>query len=278
MHLETKRLKDLSKTEKDKFFIRIGIAKNRLENIRKLPAKIKLIEAAKLALEIDPTANEDFIEWIAGYKWRGVAHNYFDNFDALLSLAKKELPEIRNKFEIKTSNDKIDILKLLPKKINNCNLYFDINDDFIYIWQKDISRVRKIRLKRIVDKKIFLIGIALYAGEGTKSLKRSGIEIVNSNFSIMRTFVKFLSELGIKKDELKARVHVHSGKDIEEAIDLWIENIGLKRKQFNKPLIKKTNYYSKEKSFTLDLRFYNSMMQKILLFWVTNFEETINKI
>jgi hypothetical protein len=276
MHLETKKLKDLSKGKRDNFLIKIGINKNKLESIRKLPAKQKLIESAKLALKIDPTANEDFIEWIAGYEWRGIVHNYFDNLDALLILAKKELPCIKKSFIYKNNNDKIDILRILPSKIDNLNLHYDINGDEIHIWQKDTSRIRSIKLRREVDKKIFLAGISLYAGEGTKAEGAHDVEIVNSNVSLIRTFIRFLSALGIKKEKIKVRVHVHDKEDVEYATQLWMKNAGLIRGQFKKPLIKKKSRNFTKKDFTLDLRFYNSMLHHLLLYWLSDLEKTID--
>ncbi|MFH0929554.1 MAG: hypothetical protein V1818_04360 [Candidatus Aenigmatarchaeota archaeon] len=157
MHLETKYLKELSKNERDKIFVKIGIKKNKLKCIRKLPPKQKLIESAKIALQIDPTTNEDFIEWIAGYEWRGIVHNYFDNLDALLSFAKKELPVIRKSFVYKNNPKKIDILRILPSKIDILDLHCDINEDEIHIWQKNNSRIRSVKLRREIDKKSFLL-------------------------------------------------------------------------------------------------------------------------
>jgi hypothetical protein len=276
MHIETKKLKALSKNKRDDFLIKIGISKNKLEIIRKLPARQKLIESAKIALQKDPTANEDFIEWIAGYEWRGIVHNYFDNLDALLLLAKEELPQVKKSFAYKNNNDKIDVLRILPSKINNLNLYYDINEDEILVWQKNVSRIRSIKLKREIDKKIFLVGISLYAGEGTKA--RHDVEIVNSSFFLIRLFIRFLSALGIKKDKIRVRIHVHDKEDVEYATRLWMKNTGLTREQFNKPLIKKRNHRVAKKDLTLDLRFYNSMLQHLLLYWLSDLDKIIDRI
>lgn len=120
--------------------------------------------------------------------------------------------------------------------------------------------------------------MSLYAGEGTKSKGRHDVEIVNSNFSLIRIFIKFLSALGIKKDEIGARVHVHDKKDVEHATQLWMENVGLTRKQFKKPLMKKRGRKVNKRCFTLDLRVYNSMLQNLLLYWLSDLERIIDYI
>lgn len=280
MHIITKPLSKLSKDKREKFFQSLGIPTSDIFKIRNLPPKKRLLEAAKLALRIDPTPNSDLIEWLAGYSWRGALYHHYKNLESLLSIAKPKISSFKRLSPISLEKDQIDLSKFIPEIIGDLKLFVDCDGNYLHIWQKVGTRVRTIKLRRKCNKKLFLTGVALYAGEGSKTpYTTRKIEIVNTSPVIVKTFIKFLDNLGIPKNKLKARIHAHSESEAEKSEEFWMKKINIKRKQFIKSLIRKSNKKrgSKKISYAIDIHYNSSMLRFLFIYWVNNLDKIIQK-
>lgn len=102
-------------------------------------------------------------------------------------------------------------------------------------------------IKYISERELFLIGVVLYWGEGTKkSGQRPGsmVDFANSDPDMVRIFVRWLRQCcNICDDYMQVRLHLHiSHKDREEALkQLWSKMIGLPLDNFSKTVYKKHN-------------------------------------
>jgi len=96
---------------------------------------------------------------------------------------------------------------------------------------KDIGRFSK--------REIFLLGLFLYWGEGTKTSSCS-TALTNTNPAMIKFFIKWLELLGISKKDLKVKLHLYSDMNIEESIAFWSKDIKIPISQFKKLYIKKT--------------------------------------
>lgn len=100
---------------------------------------------------------------------------------------------------------------------------------------KDIGKFSK--------REIFLLGLFLYWGEGTKSAICS-TQLTNTNPAMIKFFIRWLELLGVNKRDLKVKLHLYSDMNIKQAIDFWSKELKIPINQFKKPYIKETKLKS----------------------------------
>jgi hypothetical protein len=88
---------------------------------------------------------------------------------------------------------------------------------------------------RITKRDILIAGIALYAGEGSKT--QNLVRLVNTNPDIIRFFIKWLAVLGVTTDHIAVRVHAYPETDIVKAESYWQHVTGVPKSQFQKVCI-----------------------------------------
>jgi len=273
MHVITRQLSKLSKNEKDEFFKKLGFSNSEVRRIRKLPPKNRILEAARIASSVDPTPNSDMIEWLAGYSWRGALYHHYNSLGELLNSVNIKSSFKRPERIINLKENQLDILNIIPENAESSNVWVDSEGNYLNIWQKRGVKIPPIKLKRIVNKNLFLVGIALYAGEGSKTPSTTRkVEIVNTNPIIIKIFIRFLENIGISRNKLKARIHAHSIKEAERGIKFWSDELNIKNKQFLQPLLKKSNSQkiNVDKMPAIDIQYNNSMMRFLITNWVNN--------
>lgn len=96
---------------------------------------------------------------------------------------------------------------------------------------KDIGQFSK--------REIFLLGLFLYWGEGTKTAN-SSTQLTNTNPAMLKFFIKWLDLLGVNKKDLKVKLHLYSDMDIKKSIIYWSKELKIPMNQFKKPYIKET--------------------------------------
>jgi len=90
------------------------------------------------------------------------------------------------------------------------------------------------------------IGLTIFWTEGNHSQKGKGgkrIEVVNSNPEIIKIFLTFLRRFKIDESRLRGRIQVHDKNEVEKAESFWSMISGIRRKQFQKPIIKKSKVH-----------------------------------
>ena len=92
-------------------------------------------------------------------------------------------------------------------------------------------------------REIFLLGLFLYWGEGTKAAN-SSTQLTNTNPAMIKFFIKWLELLGVEKKNLKVKLHLYSDMNIKESVAFWSKELKIPVSQFKKPYIKETNLKS----------------------------------
>ncbi|MGB6839149.1 MAG: helix-turn-helix domain-containing protein [Microgenomates group bacterium] len=97
------------------------------------------------------------------------------------------------------------------------------------------------RLLPLTKRELYLCGLFLYWGEGVKGL-RTGVSLNNTDPKVIKFYYLWMTgALGIPKGKIKVAVHLYEDMDVEESLDYWSRLVGISRKQFIKPYIKKSN-------------------------------------
>lgn len=108
---------------------------------------------------------------------------------------------------------------------------------------------KEIRLKEVYKKvskdignlstrDLFLAGLFLYWGEGTKA-QNSLVALTNTNPAMIKFFINWLKLFGVKNKDLKIKLHLYSDMKIKESLDFWAKELNIPICQFYKPYIKK---------------------------------------
>lgn len=121
-------------------------------------------------------------------------------------------------------------------------------------YRNTMKAKRETRLKGVYEKvskdigvfskrEIFLLGLFLYWGEGTKAQK-SSVTLTNTNPAMLKFFIKWLELFNVKRENLKVKLHLYSDMNIKQSIDFWSKELKIPLSQFRKPYIKKTQLKS----------------------------------
>lgn len=108
----------------------------------------------------------------------------------------------------------------------------------------DIKRMKNLaekELGKLTKRDLWLLGIGLYLGEGTKL--REHIRIINSDPEIIKIAVWWFRDIcGLKNENFSPFVHLYPDNNIQETIKYWSRIIGIPIKQFGKTQIdRRTN-------------------------------------
>jgi transcriptional regulator with XRE-family HTH domain len=90
---------------------------------------------------------------------------------------------------------------------------------------------------------IFIAGLFLYWGEGTKA-QNSMVALTNTNPAMIKFFIKWLEYFGITRKDLKIKLHLYSDMNIRQSLDFWSKELNIPIKQFFKSYIKNTKLKS----------------------------------
>ncbi len=279
MHIQTLSWARLSKNVRDSKLLELGLTPQNLEAVRSKEPRERILEATRFALSIDDEPNSDLIEYIAGYGARAGVYHYFRNMKELLDAAGRST--VHSSLPEATSDPSMmDVLTVIPSSIENYPVHMDDQDagKRFVVWQKVNGGMRSVMINRAVPRLSFLTGILLYAGEGTKSIASSRVEVSNSSPNILRLFIGFLSDLGLPKAKMYARVQIHYPADITEARGYWMEQLRLGPSQFTKPLISSPRKGHRRRTFTLQLSYANTMLLRLLRVWTTDLENMVRSV
>ncbi|MBU2037139.1 helix-turn-helix domain-containing protein [Patescibacteria group bacterium] len=106
--------------------------------------------------------------------------------------------------------------------------------DSIYTKQKKI-------LLPLTNREVFLIGLGLYWGEGTKCTM-SSLSVSNTNPAIIKFYIYWLNKcLDFPKDKMIAYLHLYNDMDARKEIFYWSKILNIPESQFPCPYIKKTS-------------------------------------
>jgi len=101
---------------------------------------------------------------------------------------------------------------------------------------------------RLSKRDIFMLGIGLYIGEGSKT--QNIVRLVNGDARVIKLFIKWLKSLEYPVSKLAIRIHLYPDSNIGEAEAYWAHNTGLPLNQFQKAHIDRRASKDRKRSGT----------------------------
>lgn len=135
---------------------------------------------------------------------------------------------------------------------------------------KEVYETEKKNIFPLTKRELYLCGLFLYWGEGTKGLK-SGVSISNTDPRVVKFFLFWLLTIvKIPKEKIRARLHIYKDMNINKSTEFWSRELDLPSNQFIKPYIKdsfRSNLDQKGFGYgTCDLYVYDqNLKEKIIL-------------
>lgn len=103
------------------------------------------------------------------------------------------------------------------------------------------------RIGTISDRELFLIGLALYWGEGTKAAE-GRVCMTNSDPAVLTLFLAWLRLFGDTHQKLKVKLHLYTDMNIRQETQFWSRTLRIPVKNFYKPYVK-TNVRDKPRNY-----------------------------
>ncbi len=101
---------------------------------------------------------------------------------------------------------------------------------------QDIARIKKIsgqELGKITARDVWMLGLGLYLGEGSKSYEI--IRIINSDPKIIKLAVKwFKNTCGLSSKNITIAIHLYPDNDEKECLTYWSKAVNIPLVQFRK--------------------------------------------
>jgi len=144
--------------------------------------------------------------------------------------------------------------------------FVGFGDELIVFYdQKRSTRPTPLFLPKLIAlDEIFLVGLGIYIGEGSRNRKP---KVTNSEPIIISRAIKFFKLFGVKESDIKAWIQLHerSTSTIEESKKYWLENTSIKPENLLSVRIKKSTGNAKVKQFgTLHIEVYSIMFQLLI--------------
>src|SRR3989344_273233 len=101
---------------------------------------------------------------------------------------------------------------------------------------KNIERMKRGAAKEIGElslRDIFMLGIGLYLGEGSKSQEQ--VKIVNADPIIIKLAIRWLKEFGgVRTEHLRVSIHGYPDHNINKIVRFWSKELNIPTGQFIK--------------------------------------------
>ncbi|RKN37353.1 hypothetical protein [Streptomyces hoynatensis] len=95
---------------------------------------------------------------------------------------------------------------------------------------------------RLTDRELFLVGVALYWAEGSKSKpyrRQERVVFINSDPGMIKVFLAWLRLLRVDRDTLGFRVSIHETADVAAAERFWADLAGIEPSALAKTSLKR---------------------------------------
>ena len=139
-----------------------------------------------------------------------------------LSLWLRNLPLSRKRISELRDNSAVRIEKCRNTKAIKRQVRLD------EVYKKVSGNIGDV--KKLTEREIFLCGLFLYWGEGSKTNMYS-VEITNTDPSMIKFALLWFSVIGINKKDIALRLKVYKDTNHTETIRFWSNLLCLKKKQ-----------------------------------------------
>ncbi|MBI4037184.1 helix-turn-helix domain-containing protein [Candidatus Daviesbacteria bacterium] len=109
-------------------------------------------------------------------------------------------------------------------------------------WISRLSQILESQGEEILPltvKELFLAGVFLYWGEGSK--QRGVVTISNTDPRVIKFALYWMIKaLKVPKERIRIRLHLYSDMNLKEETDFWSQVLDIPHSQFKSPYVKKT--------------------------------------
>ncbi|MBU4350992.1 hypothetical protein L6250_01795 [Candidatus Parcubacteria bacterium] len=141
---------------------------------------------------------------------------------------------------------------------------------------EEIKKQARKEIGNISDRELWLVGIALYWGEGSKQKENNPSQparFTNSDPLMIKLYLKWLQKIcKIARKDILFEIYLHETTDIESSKKYWSKVLGFSLNQFQKIRIKKNKIRTKRKN--IGSNYYGLIRVEIRK--STNFNRKIN--
>ncbi|MDD3487213.1 MAG: helix-turn-helix domain containing protein [Candidatus Moranbacteria bacterium] len=135
---------------------------------------------------------------------------------------------------------------------------------------KKSEKEAKDDFEKLKHNKIFLLGLALYWGEGDKNFSNGIVRVGNIDSDLLRIFKRFLVEVcKISEDKLKINIIVYPDLDQGNCIDYWSKRLDINKNNVYKPVIIDGRHKTRKVSYGVcSIQLGNKYLKKKILIWL----------
>ncbi len=91
----------------------------------------------------------------------------------------------------------------------------------------------KNEIGKISKRDLFMLGIGIYVGEGTKT--HGIVRVINSDPKIIKFTVGWFREVcGLSMENFRIRIHLYPDCNVKKSLEFWSKSSGINLKQFQK--------------------------------------------
>lgn len=171
--------------------------------------------------------------------------------EKVLALRKKGFSYSQIKEKVTVSKSTLsNWLKDMPLSTKRMSELRDNSPKRIESFRQTMRKKReKILLQRIFEEKkkvgkiskrdLYIIGLALYWAEGTKTWD-SKIEVTNSDPMLLQVFLRWLKAEKADIGRARIKLHLYEGMNIKKEMSFWSNSLEISLEQFYQPIIKET--------------------------------------
>lgn len=110
----------------------------------------------------------------------------------------------------------------------------------------DGRKFGKDAVAKLTERDLFMLGLGLYIGEGSKLYEN--IEIINANPEVIKLSVKWFTDIfKVPPQNFKLSIHLYPDTSQQEALKFWSKVSGIPIKQFGKTQVDSRENKSKMK-------------------------------
>lgn len=107
-----------------------------------------------------------------------------------------------------------------------------------------LNSIGKTEIGTMSRRDLWLLGVGLYIGEGTKTYEN--VRIINSDPEVIRLSIRWFKEIcGVKDENITVTLHLYPDNDIKQSLIFWRKITRLSTNNFRKIQIDKRDTKSK---------------------------------
>jgi hypothetical protein len=107
-----------------------------------------------------------------------------------------------------------------------------------------IQSEARAQIARLSESELFVAGVVAYWAEGAKNKPwRTGarVSFLNSDPAMILLFLQWLALIGVERDRLQFRLHIHESADVAAAEEFWAATVGVPAQIFDRTTLKRHN-------------------------------------